>query len=356
MPAETLKRILPFVLFGAAVALVLMAASCTDDAPGPPGERGLAVWSEFMTDVEVRATLPLLADEGADLYLAIPTARIGEPGLAALLRDAAAAGVGVRAWILLADEDGYWPNEHNVEAMRAATTAFLDWRDAEQLEVQWLIFDMEMSLQRTEEAAAVLDSEGTLAALSLIKEGRDPEAFAENHARYVELVEDLQARGAKIMAVTYPTVLDDLGDGDPDIQDQMDVPIVGVPWDQVSFMVYQSLIYDLTGSWHGPDIVHSYAVDAKLEFGERAAVALGIVGTAGIGGVDESYPDAPALLADHAAVRAAGIDAVSVYSLDGLMESGEPDEWLDRRVAPVEPVLVDADYWRNLIRALLDGE
>ena len=53
MPAETLKRILPFVLFGAAVALVLMAAACADDAPAPPGERNLAVWSEFMSDTEM---------------------------------------------------------------------------------------------------------------------------------------------------------------------------------------------------------------------------------------------------------------------------------------------------------------
>ena len=99
-----------------------------------------------MSDAEVRAALPLLADEGADLYLAIPAARIGDAQLAALLRDAAAAGVGVRAWILLADEDGYWPNEHNVEAMRAATVAFLDWRDAEQLvtrltEDGWILDD-----------------------------------------------------------------------------------------------------------------------------------------------------------------------------------------------------------------------
>jgi hypothetical protein len=32
------------------------------------------------------------------------------------------------------------------------------------------------------------------------------------------------------------------------------------------------------------------------------------------------YPDAATLLTDHAAARAAGIDKVSIYSLDGLAQ------------------------------------
>lgn len=335
--------------------VAVVCASCAEPE-APPGRRPLAVWSEFLTDAQVRAALPFAAEERADVYLAIPAARIGDASLASLIADAQAAGVGVRAWLLLDEADGYWPNEHNLPAARAAATAFADWRDAAALPIDWVIFDLEMSLQRTEAVAMAVEEGGSLAAVEVIRAGRDPAAFEVHRGELAALVGELQARGLKVMCVTYPTVLDDPDDGDEDIQDELDVPVAGVPWDQVSFMVYQSAIYDLSGSWHGPDVVYSYGQSAVAQYGDRAAVALGIVGSASVTPVAMPYPDAPALLADHAAARAAGVGTVSVYSLDGVLQQGDAGAWLDAAVAPVEPPYLDADYLRDLVRGLLDGE
>jgi hypothetical protein len=334
------------------LVLVLLTACGTPAAP--PGERALAVWSEFLSDDAVRAQLGFCAREGVDLYLAIPSTRIGDPALAALLRAADAAGVGVRAWLLLPEADGYWPNEHNLAAMRAAALAFADWRDAEGLPVKWIVFDMEMSLARNQEVQRLRESEGQVAAVEAIKAGRDPVAYAAARAGYGLLVDELHARQLQVMAVTLPMVLDDAEDGDDDIQDGFDIPIFGIPWDEVSFMVYQSLVYDFLGSWHGPDLIDSYARSAVAQLGARAAVALGIVGSAGIAPVTMPYPDAPTLLADHAAARAAGVGRVSVYSLDGLVQQAEPGSWLDRDIAPQVPEYGDAETLRALVRGLLD--
>jgi hypothetical protein len=347
-----LRRALPWLFLVVAVLLVMMAASCTG-TPGP-GERRLAVWSEFLPDEEVAAAAPLLAEEEADLYLAVPAARIGDPALATLIVDLHAAGVGVRAWLLLDEADGYWPNEHNAAAMRTAALAFADWRDQAALPVDWIIFDMEMALERTRAISDALAEGGTGAALDLITAGRDPESFAAGRADYAALLDELHGRGLKIMAVTYPTVLDDPPDGDDDIQDAMDVPVLGLPWDQASFMVYQSLIYDLTGEWHGPDVVASYTATTMELFGDRGAVALGIVGSAGITPVAMSYPDAPTLLADHAAARGRAAGAVSIYSLDGMLQQSDPGAWLDGDVAASEPPEVTSEYLRRLVTALLD--
>src|SRR5689334_4895825 len=100
-----------------AAGFLVILAACEASSPGG---RADAVWSEFQTDPQVRAQLPWLAEHEIDLYLAVPEARIGDAELAALLRDAEAEGVGVRAWLLLDEADGYWPNEHNVPAMREA--------------------------------------------------------------------------------------------------------------------------------------------------------------------------------------------------------------------------------------------
>src|SRR5262245_55247050 len=134
----------------------------------------------------------------------------------------------------------------------------------------------------------------------------------------------------------------------------MDVPVLGLAWDQASFMVYQSLIYDLTGEWHGPDVVASYTSSARDLFGDRGAVALGIVGSAGITPVALSYPDPDPLLADHAAARARSAAAVSIYSLDGLLQQEDPATWLDTDIAAAEPPEVTSEYLRRLVTALLD--
>lgn len=333
----------------------IVTGGCEGGEPDAPPARSFALWSEFLQDDEVRAQIPFLQAERADLYLAIPSVRIGDAALATLLHDLAGAGVGVRAWLLLPEEDGYWPNEHNVAAMREATMAFADWREREGLPVEWVIFDMEMSLARTRAVADTIETNGALAGLNALLEGEDPSAFAAHRDELAALVRDVQGRGLRVMSVTYPTILDDLEDGDDQIQDRMDVPVLGIPWDEASFMVYQSLIYDLSGSWHGPDVIESYGRTALELFGERASVALGIVGSAAVDPVDAPYPDATTLLGDQAAARAAGVEPVSVYSLDGILQQDEPDAWVDADRPAEVPAAGDAEELRSLVRTLLDS-
>ncbi len=337
--------------------IVGLLAACGGAEVGAPGERADAVWAEFLSDDAIRGELPWLAAHQLDVYLAIPEARLGDPALAALIRDAAAADVGVRAWLLLDEADGYWPNEHNIPAMRETALAFADWRDAEALPLDWIIFDLEMSLARTRAIADVIETSGTVAAIDAIKAGRDPAAFATHTAEMTALVDELRGRGLRVAAVSYPMVLDDPADGDHDIADAFDVPVAGPAWDEVSFMVYQSLIYDLSGSWHGPDVIHSYAASARAQYGDRAAVALGIVGTVGIEPVAMPYPDAATLVADRGATRAAGVERVSLYSLDGMAPLAATDRapWMAPGAVRV-PELVDADGLRSLVSGLLDGQ
>ncbi len=340
----------------ATVATAAVGTACIEPtALAPRGARGDALWSEFLDDDAVRSELDWLRTENADLYLAIHAKRIGDPGLAAVIREAAAADVGVRAWLLLDEDDGYWPNEHNVPATRKAALRLADWRDDERLPLDWIVLDLEMPLERSRAISELLRAGGAPAAVEAIKAGRDPAAFATHRAELSTLVDDLRARHFKVAAVTYPMVLDDLVDGDDDIQDGLDAPVFGPKWDEVAFMVYQSLLHDLSGSWHGPDLIYSYATSAREAVGSRAAVALGIVGSAGIEPVAMPYPDAATLVADRGAARAAGIDLVSVYSLDGLrpLEPVARDPWM-LPGNEVKPAQVDAEGLRSVVRALLD--
>ena len=332
--------------------LAMLAAGIAACGSDPvPGERGDAVWGEFLDDATVRAELPWLAAHGADLYLAVRESRIGDAALATLLADAAAAGVGVRIWLLLDDADGYWPNEHNLPAMRDAVMRLADWRDAAALPIDWVVFDLEMSLERSRAIADILRTQGSIAAVDAIKAGRDPTAFVQHRADLAALVDDVRARGLRVAAVTYPMILDDPGDGDDDIQDELDVPVLDIEWDEASYMVYQSMLFDLTGEWHDAAIVTSYAASARERHGARGAIALGIVGMAGIEPVAMPYPDAATLAADRAAARS-NVARISVYSLDGIRQQPDRDAWMADASGP-EPTS-DPAFLRDLVVGLLD--
>jgi hypothetical protein len=77
-----------------------------------------ANWAALLDD------LPVFAAYGVTLFLGLPDTAIGDAGLADFLRQADAAGVEVRAWVLLPYELGYWPGEDNAEAFAAAALAY----------------------------------------------------------------------------------------------------------------------------------------------------------------------------------------------------------------------------------------
>ncbi|MBX3271370.1 MAG: hypothetical protein KF729_13980 [Sandaracinaceae bacterium] len=157
----------------------------------------------------------------------------------------------------------------------------------------------------------------------------DRPAFEAARAALSEHVGAVRARGVRAVAVTYPQVVDDLGDGDPDLQDALDIPVDGVPFDEVAFMVYQTAFAEAQGDWIGPGLVRSYALDARAHFGERATMALGIVGTAAIFEHDgPPYASPSALGEDIGAALGAGVARVEVFSLDGMVELGDVAGWL----------------------------
>lgn len=306
------------------LSLALLTA-CETAPPAPAG-----VYSEFLAYDRLEGELPALAVHGTTLAVAVPSDRIGDASLASLLRAAEGEGVAVRLWLVLPIDQGYWPNEANLDVFAAEVTRLLDWIEAEDLVAEGIVYDLEPAYAYSEQLrAAFADSIGTVA--TLMQTHQDAAAFEASRARLASHVREVQARGYLAQAVTYPQVIDDLEDGDDDLQDALDIPVRDVGFDEVSFMVYQTVIAEgVGGAWIGPGLVRSFANDAVAHFGDRATIALGIVGSATIVELDGPLYDAPSTLADDvAAARSAGIARVEVYSLDGMVELGDPREWLD---------------------------
>jgi hypothetical protein len=71
-------------------------------------------------------------------------------------------------------------------------------------------------------------------------------------------------------------------------------------------------------------------------FGARAGVSLGVIGS-GILGDEPTYRDVSELAEDVSIARAAGIDDILVYSLDGVLARPPAEPWLDAIVDPPPP-------------------
>jgi len=290
------------------------------------------VASERDPYAEVQGYLPLLEENGVALALAIHRAKIGEADLADLMREANLREVELAAWLLLDMADGYWPNEENVEQVRELVDEFTLWVDEEGVDIEWIVIDMEMSVQETDLLKQLIAEMDIIGLAQLVLGNLDPCSFEQAAASYTEMVEELHDLGYRVSVVTYPFIMDDMADGDTGIQDAFDVPVSPVPWDDYAFMVYRTLYMEM-GLQPGPYLVYDYAKDAARVFGENATIGIGCVGVPG-------YQDLQVMRDEGAASLAGGVDKVVGYSLDAIMDTSDPVSWLDvSDVMPLFPPL-----------------
>jgi len=291
----------------------------------------LAVWSEFLPLTEVRGHLDTLARFGADLYLAVRPDDLNDE-LRGFVSDARAAGVNVRYWLQLPD-NGIWVNETNAGAFVEFTSRLFAWAEGNGAPVEWVIFDMEPSIEYVQALRQAAQAGGVPALLELLNRHRQPDEFAAARQLLQQAVDEVHLHGARAMSAVLPWMIDDLEDGDADLQDMFDTPVAGITWDQVSVMLYRPIVAELAGLPITPAYVTQYAQALKSWYPAGAQVALGPVASAGVG-TPPGYTDPLHLAMDVSAARSAGVDDISVFSLDGMVMAGGPEAWLSTAAGP----------------------
>ena len=341
-PAETEDRIrmmnagnrwvgrLGCVCFGGWLIVPLVAGLAATGCCNDPVSE-LAVWSEFLPPQEVSAQLPVLAQFEADLYLAVQPDDLGED-LLALLREAETQNVGVRLWPQLPDL-GIWVNETNAVEFGIFVFELLEWTAANDVSVEWIIFDLEPSFEYAEQLRGTLGEEGLAGVLDLLAAHRAPEDLEAARTTIAEIVEQLHSVDVWAMAVTLPWTIDDLADSDADLQDIFDTPLAGIGWDKVSVMAYRPWFSDFLGASLSPGFVGSYAESIAARFGGRAQVAIGNISSPGLL-LPQGYSDPFEVTLDVSAARSAGVADVSLYSLDGMVLADGAERWLAAASGP----------------------
>lgn len=300
---------------------------------------GLGVWAELLDDAAIAAALPALSRCAARIGFALPAERIGDDAVAALTRSARDQGVPVRAWLLLPREQGYWIGESNVEHFVAALERLVAWCGAPGGPAfDGVSVDLEPAYDYSEELRTTKKARPDRW-LPLLARHVEPARFQRAQSVLARGVDAARRHGFYMHAVSYPLVLDQ-PDGDVTIEDAFDIPVTGSDWDEVSVMVYQTAFAQQIGSWLGPDLVHSYALDCVRRFGARAGIDVGVVGDQGVGlDPGDRYPSTNELRDDVAAALAAGIplDRIRVYGLGGALGAGGVERWLGLPEPPPKP-------------------
>lgn len=295
----------------------------------------IGVWSEFITYTELeRIWLPVARKFQFDLYVAIRPNDLKNPKkLMSLFSAAAIAGVELRPWILLEVKDGYWANKWNAAKVRAAVFTFLDLLKKENLSAKWVTLDIEPPAALMKKVMEDFANLRFISAWRVLKMSSQIGELSAARTEYQKLVKDLHDQKIKVHAVTLPLVLHDRKSSA--IQSALGVPTEGIDWDEISFMIYRPEFAKIMGPV-GSDLVSLYAQRARAKFGDRAGVDLGEIGDVQFPEPTKGFSDPEELRNDLSASRAAGIQRLHVYSLDGMRSSAaastskfpKPEAWM----------------------------
>lgn len=299
----------------------------------------LRVWVEFLAAKELTGHLDLLARHGVSPCLAV---KGWSPDLAGLLRGCEERGLEPALWPLLPLEEGYFPNEGNLDSFGRLVSKLVEGASRAGVEPAWMAIDLEPPLDK---GMAILRGPPLRRLSRLLRwplETLRPERFEAARRTLEGMVRDLRGEGWRTLAAAAPLVLDQ-PEGTAGLEDLMESPVLGVGFDRVSFMLYSSMVPGLGGPRGNPAWVHSYAREARRRLGGAAAVSLGVTGRGVL--EMETLMGGPEVLArDVAAARAAGVEDIALYNLEGSLR--DPEGWLGALEAssrePLKSIAVEA--------------
>jgi len=299
-------------------------------------------YAEFDNLSVFSSAIPLLKQTNTQLLLAVYPSDIGSSQFLNLLNKAFSNGVEVRLWPMLTQSEGLWPNEDNVDLFSQEVNNLISWLSSNNIKQGWLIFDMESPYALTMSMTTSAQTGGVTSVINLLTAYVDPSTYSYAFQRFSDVIQSLHQKGWKVECVTYPLVLDDLVVGKQNIQMLFHIPVTGLPWDQISFMVYQSSFRSLLGKYYGSSIIASYSKDAYRFYGNNAVVALGVIGNDPLSG-EQGYTDTTELFDDISAALGEGIRHIEIYSLSEILVQQNPKSWLETSgIKPSETAISSA--------------
>lgn len=264
----------------------------------------------------------LVRHDNLELILAVHSDEVeGErPGLVEVVAKLNRAGVPVWAWLLLSDDEGGeeetepYACDVNAERFYDFWQRFRAWALEGGLDFKGVGLDFELP---TEIIEAILGIDDGTPDLGLLLSLNRPLRHESAGKIYRDLYQEVQASGYSTYGVCYFSMLDDLLDGDDDLQMFLAtpgiLPATASNLDVVSTMLYRSNAEAL-GMDPGPYFIYAYGRTMHQAYGLQGTLVL----KAWPG---EQDPDLGRLLKDLHLAKNLGFDRIELYSLEILLEN-----------------------------------
>lgn len=317
----------------------------------------IRVWAEYLPPEEAvkKKVIKLLKKYGVILGMSFPPGSMNAK-YARLLGEYEQAESPVMLWPLMPDDLGYWPSERTAVEFPAFIEEILDWAGKNKVGFPWLAVDMEPPHYQMEK----LKNAGLARKAGLLREfmqqNRNRGRFYDAVSKYSRLVENLHARDIRVLSAVADLTAADITSGGIGIQDMLETPVSPINWDVLSFMIYTSMMTGYSKGLLSPRDArwHLYRLmrNMKESLWDRAGVSIGVTYTGKLG--DEPYYETPGELEpDMQAVKAALIEDISIFNLEGILRSDRPEEWFETLIecepkTPERSLKIDA--WHNLGR------
>ena len=310
-------------------------------------EPSLVVWAEHVPFAELvsRRVLDPLAMRGLGLRAAVRPWSLRHAG--ELVRACRDAGVHLALWPMLGDGDGRWASASNAELYCGFAERIASELGGARLLPDSIVFDLEPPI------AAVR---------ALLRAIPDPSVFqgrAPHAARRGGLaVGRLRAAGLVVHAAAVALVA---FDARARFQRVLGTPVDAPGFTRVDAMAYASLFEGysrgLLARADALALVYAVARRVRARYGPRGALALGCVGPGALGD-ERAYRDTAELADDVAAVRAAGVDSLSLFDLGGVLERPPAGAWLDAFCEPARrvPAMTPRALWLERALAWAAGD
>lgn len=290
------------------------------------------IWCELLPPEQLGedTTIALLEKYRVEPIVALPPVRQTEAMFAALAK-LGARGIKLGLWPLLDDEDGYWPSLHNAEKFADRVAQLLPVLSERKIDVSTMAFDLEPPLEVMRAFMnGGLPQKARAMAAGLVDLVRVAQPKGAHVLPAIEA--ELKRRGIETFAAAMPTLILDLASRSVFWERVFQTPLARADWSVVSPMLYSTLIAEHLPSKNAGtarDLVYQFSKMLVGAVGtERASVSLGLVTTGKFG--NEPYYDSPeALRLDVEAARAGGVDDLALFSLEGVLSRGAPEDWLE---------------------------
>lgn len=299
---------------------------------------------------EVKQQIPIITGKDATLYLQVKENDLEKQELKDIMKDVKEQRLKIIVWPLLPEEEGPWANDKNYDKFTELVSKVVAFLNKEKVIPQYLVINMENTAAQMDTIKSYFKEKKYKPIIDILIKNINRKEFNKAVSAYKDLVDQLHTKGYKVMITTYPFMLDDMQDGDPDIQDMANIPISGINWDAYTFTPYRTAYSGDFDVKFSPFIVYDYGLAAKTLYKEKARLALGIVGKTDHG---PGYASPNDLSRDIAAAKAAGIKQVDLFFLKGMIEEGGVESWIDADVDPKIPYVdIKVTTARVFVRAL----